>query len=105
MSGVSVSSLTARLADAPQVPGRMERLWVRRFLILSDYAHTPDALRRAIGAARPLTRRRLIVLFGCGGGRDRQKRAPMGSIAAADADLAVVTSGQPQDGGSGPDHR
>ncbi len=95
-SGVSVSSITARLNDAPQVPGRMERLWARPFLILSDYAHTPDALRRAIGATRLLTRGRLIVLFGCGGDRDRQKRARMGSIATTDADLAVVTSDNPR---------
>ena len=52
-SGLSVSNIAAGLAEAPQVPGRMERLWAERFLILRDYAHTPDALRRAIGAARP----------------------------------------------------
>lgn len=95
-SGVSVSSIAARLADAPQVSGRMERLWAQQFLILRDYAHTPDALRSAIGAARPLTRGKLIVLFGCGGDRDRRKRAPMGSIAAAAADLAIVTSDNPR---------
>ena len=74
----------------------MERLYSERFLILRDYAHTPDALRRAIGAARPLTTGRLIVLFGCGGDRDRQKRAAMGRIAAADADVAIVTSDNPR---------
>ena len=95
-SGLSVSNIAAGLAEAPQVPGRMERLWAERFLILRDYAHTPDALRRAIGAARPLARGRLIVLFGAGGDRDRRKRAPMGSIATAEADLAVVTSDNPR---------
>ena len=94
--GLSVSNIAAGLAEAPQVPGRMERLWAERFLILRDYAHTPDALRRAIGAARPLARGRLIVLFGAGGDRDRRKRAPMGSIATAEADLAVVTSDNPR---------
>ncbi len=95
-SGLNVSSIAARLAEAPQVPGRMERLCAEPFLILRDYAHTPDALRRAIGATRPLTRGRLIVLFGAGGDRDRRKRAPRGSIVAAEADLAVVTSDNPR---------
>ena len=93
---VSPDEIVARLADAPQVAGRMEQLYSERFLILRDYAHTPDALRRAIGAARPLTTGRLIVLFGCGGDRDRQKRRAMGSIAAADADVAIVTSDNPR---------
>lgn len=94
--GVSPDEIVARLADAPQVAGRMERLYSERFLILRDYAHTPDALRRAIGAARPLTTGRLIVLFGCGGDRDRQKRRAMGRIVAADADVAIVTSDNPR---------
>ena len=93
---VTPDEIVARLADAPQVAGRMERLYSERFLILRDYAHTPDALRRAIGAARPLATGRLIVLFGCGGDRDRQKRSAMGSIAAADADVAIVTSDNPR---------
>jgi len=93
---VSPDEIVVRLADAPQVAGRMERLYSERFLILRDYAHTPDALRRAIGAARPLTTGRLIVLFGCGGDRDRQKRKAMGGIAVADADVAIVTSDNPR---------
>jgi UDP-N-acetylmuramoyl-L-alanyl-D-glutamate--2,6-diaminopimelate ligase len=92
----SPTDIVARLADAPQVAGRMERIWAEGFLILRDYAHTPDALRRAIAAARPLTTGRLIVLFGCGGDRDRRKRPAMGKIAAADADLAIVTSDNPR---------
>ncbi len=93
---IPAERIVARLANAPQVPGRMEQLFGERYLILRDYAHTPDALRRALAAARPLTRGRLVVLFGCGGDRDRRKRSTMGKIAAGDADLAIVTSDNPR---------
>ena len=94
--GLSPEAIVSRLASIPQVPGRMERLFSEGFLILRDYAHTPDALQRAITAARGLTDERLIVLFGCGGDRDRAKRPEMGRIAAQGADIAVVTSDNPR---------
>ena len=88
--------IVSRLASAPQVPGRMERLYSKGYLILRDYAHTPDALGRAVNAARQLTSGKLVVLFGCGGDRDQKKRAMMGRIAARGADLVVVTSDNPR---------
>jgi UDP-N-acetylmuramoyl-L-alanyl-D-glutamate--2,6-diaminopimelate ligase len=94
--GRPLSDVVDRLASVPQVPGRMERISDTPCVVLRDYAHTPDALERAIATLRPLTRGRLIVLFGCGGDRDRGKRPIMGRIAAEGADLPVVTSDNPR---------
>jgi UDP-N-acetylmuramoyl-L-alanyl-D-glutamate--2,6-diaminopimelate ligase len=94
--GRPLADVVARLADAPQVPGRMEKLTDRPCVVLRDYAHTPDALERALATLRPLTGGRLVVVFGCGGDRDRGKRPMMGRIAAERADLAVVTSDNPR---------
>jgi UDP-N-acetylmuramoyl-L-alanyl-D-glutamate--2,6-diaminopimelate ligase len=88
--------IVARLAIAPQVPGRMERISEHPCIVLRDYAHTPDALDRALRTLRPLTRGRVIVVFGCGGDRDKGKRPIMGRIAAELADLAVATSDNPR---------
>jgi UDP-N-acetylmuramoyl-L-alanyl-D-glutamate--2,6-diaminopimelate ligase len=93
---VPVEEIAERLTNAPQVPGRMERIASRPCTVLRDYAHTPDALERALDAVRPVTAKRLIVVFGAGGDRDRGKRAPMGEIAVRLADVAIATSDNPR---------
>jgi UDP-N-acetylmuramoyl-L-alanyl-D-glutamate--2,6-diaminopimelate ligase len=94
--GRPVAQIVERLGTAPQVPGRMERIAETPCVVLRDYAHTPDALERALTSLRPLTRGRLIVVFGCGGDRDRGKRPLMGRIAGELSDLAIATSDNPR---------
>jgi UDP-N-acetylmuramoyl-L-alanyl-D-glutamate--2,6-diaminopimelate ligase len=94
--GRPMAQVVERLACAPQVPGRMERISDTPCIVLRDYAHTPDALERALTSLRPLTAGRLIAVFGCGGDRDRGKRAIMGRLAAQLSDLAIATSDNPR---------
>lgn len=95
--GLSKGSIVAGVAGVNVVPGRLERINNDRgFTALVDYAHTPDALEKVLQAVRPLTRGRLIVLFGCGGDRDRGKRFLMGEIAGRCGDLVVLTSDNPR---------
>jgi UDP-N-acetylmuramoyl-L-alanyl-D-glutamate--2,6-diaminopimelate ligase len=94
--GHPLDDVVARLRTAPQVPGRMEVLHRRDFVVLRDYMHTPDAYERVLATLRPLTPGRLIVLFGCGGDRDRGKRPVMGRIAAERADLVILTTDNPR---------
>ena len=94
--GLPLETIAERLGTAPQVPGRMERIASRPCTVLRDYAHTADALERALETLRPLTPGRVIVVFGAGGDRDRGKRAPMGEVASRLAHLAIVTSDNPR---------
>ena len=93
--GLSVDVVGRRLASLPQVPGRLE-IVLERPTVLRDYAHTPDALERALRAVRPFVEGRLTVVFGCGGDRDRGKRPVMGGIAERLADHVILTSDNPR---------
>jgi UDP-N-acetylmuramoyl-L-alanyl-D-glutamate--2,6-diaminopimelate ligase len=93
--GISLGQVADKLSSTPQVPGRLERL-LDRPAVLRDYAHTPDALERALDAVRPFVGGRLIVVFGCGGDRDRGKRPQMGAIAEWRADHVILTSDNPR---------
>ena len=95
--GLSKSAISEGIARLESVPGRLEKIQSKLGIsVLVDYAHTPDALERVIGAMRPLARGQLIVLFGCGGDRDRGKRSLMGEIAGRLSDLVVLTSDNPR---------
>lgn len=92
--GVPVERVVAKLADLPGVPGRLERVGDSGVFV--DYAHTPDALEKALAVLRPLTAGRLFCIFGAGGDRDRTKRPLMAQAAAKGADIVVVTSDNPR---------
>ena len=85
------------LANAPQVPGRMESVVDHRpYRIFVDYAHTPDALENALATLRQLNPARIITVFGCGGDRDREKRPMMGRIASEQSNICILTSDNPR---------
>jgi UDP-N-acetylmuramoyl-L-alanyl-D-glutamate--2,6-diaminopimelate ligase len=95
--GVNLRQAILALAKSPQVPGRLELVPAKRkFQVFVDYAHTPDALLNVIKTLRELEPRRLIVVFGCGGNRDREKRPLMGQVVDRHADYAIITSDNPR---------
>ena len=95
--GFSRARIERGLRALEKVDGRGERVAnADGKNVFVDYAHTPDALRRLLEAFRPLTRGRLVVVFGCGGDRDRDKRPKMGEAVAERADVAVITNDNPR---------
>ena len=95
--GFDVRAAVLALARAPQVPGRLEAVPARRqFQVFVDYAHTDDALLNVIKTCRDLSPNRLIVVFGCGGNRDKSKRPLMGVAADQNADYSIITSDNPR---------
>jgi UDP-N-acetylmuramyl-tripeptide synthetase len=96
--GVSIEAVQQGLANLAPVPGRFEPVSTdgKDFHVLVDYAHTPDGLENVLKSARALSPNRVVVVFGCGGNRDRTKRPIMGKIASDLADQVVVTSDNPR---------
>jgi UDP-N-acetylmuramoyl-L-alanyl-D-glutamate--2,6-diaminopimelate ligase len=95
--GLDVRAAVLALARAPQVPGRLEAVTARRqFQVFVDYAHTDDALLHVLKTCRDLSPNRLIVVFGCGGNRDKGKRPLMGAAADQNADYSIITSDNPR---------
>jgi UDP-N-acetylmuramoyl-L-alanyl-D-glutamate--2,6-diaminopimelate ligase len=95
--GWPLHAVAAGLGAARPLPGRLEPVKTALpFPLFVDYAHTPDALQKVVGALREITAKRLIVVFGCGGDRDRGKRAPMGETVGRLADVPIVTSDNPR---------
>ena len=95
--GIANEVTVEAIATVDRVPGRVETVDEGQgFLVLVDYAHTPASVENVLRTARSLTSGRLIVVLGCGGDRDRAKRAPMGRAATSNADLTVLTSDNPR---------
>lgn len=95
--GVPDEEVAMGLRAAEPVPGRFQAIVEgQSFSVVVDYAHTPTGLQRAAAAARDISDGRLILVFGCGGNRDRSKRVPMGAVAAKMADIVVLTSDNPR---------
>ena len=97
-AGVPLAEAANALAHAQPVAGRMERFGGSgsQPLVVVDYAHTPDALEKALQALREHTQGKLVCVFGCGGDRDRGKRAQMGRIAEQLADVVILTNDNPR---------
>lgn len=95
--GIGLAAIVEGLRSAPQVPGRLERIdRGQSFGVFVDYAHTPDSLAKAARAVAAITPGRVIVVFGCGGDRDPEKRPLMGAAAGREADHVIITSDNPR---------
>jgi UDP-N-acetylmuramyl-tripeptide synthetase len=95
--GYSLDVITQGLSKCTGAPGRFERVAHEGdFAVVVDYAHSDDALLNVLRTAREVTRGRIITLFGCGGDRDRSKRAPMGEAAGSLSDVVILTSDNPR---------
>lgn len=96
-SGIDLATIKKGLERVKFVPGRLDTVFSKApFGVYVDYAHTPNALENVLRSLRPLTTKRLICVFGCGGDRDRTKRPVMGRIATEMCDHAIMTSDNPR---------
>ena len=93
---IPVEIIKNALKKMKNVPGRMQRVPSKKFNIIVDYAHSPDSLENVLKFVRQFTRGLLILVFGCGGDRDKLKRPIMGEIASRLADFCIITSDNPR---------
>jgi len=94
---IDVNTIVEGIKNVKCIPGRLEKVEIpANFSVIIDYAHTPDALEKVLKTLKSIPHRKLIVVFGCGGDRDRSKRPIMGSIATTIADYVIVTSDNPR---------
>jgi len=95
--GYSLDTVSSALEKCTGAPGRFERVnHPGDFSVVVDYAHSDDALLNVLKAARDVVKGRIITVFGCGGDRDRSKRAPMGEAAGSLSDVVILTSDNPR---------
>jgi len=93
---IPIAAITQGIANLSLVPGRMERVGTGNPWVLVDYAHKPEALEKSLTEVKRLATGKVLVVFGCGGDRDKSKRAPMGRIGVERSDLAIITSDNPR---------
>ncbi len=97
VAGLDIKTVARGLASLNAIPGRLENVKSNApFTVLVDYAHTDDALYNVLSTLKPLCKARLIVVFGCGGDRDKTKRPRMAKVVEQFADLVIVTSDNPR---------
>ena len=95
--GLNLRETVKNLNNLPQIPGRLESVSIgRAFEVFVDYAHTPDALEKTLSSLKELDPRRIILVFGCGGERDVEKRAKMGAVASHYSHYSIITSDNPR---------
>ncbi len=98
--GIELPDIAAALAEVDRIAGRLERVGADKpYAVFVDYAHTDDALKNVLGSLQPIKRGRIIVVFGCGGDRDRTKRPRMAAVAEDLADRIIITSDNPRSEG------
>jgi len=95
-AGFDLDTVAAGLSSLAAIPGRLEKVGDAEFSVIIDYAHTDDALKNVLATLKPLCEGKLIVVFGCGGDRDKTKRPRMARVAEQLADTIVVTSDNPR---------
>lgn len=94
---INIEKIIKAIEEVKNIPGRMDSIKSKKgFLVIIDYAHTPDGLKNILLSAKKFTENKLITVFGCGGDRDKTKRPLMGNIAAKVADFTIITSDNPR---------